>query len=139
MQPKGLIDTGPFVALLDRDDHWHASCVEAFSKLQLPLATTTAVLAELFHFLDDHPQRIADAWRMVRSGAITVLPMTNDDMPALERLMKQYADRPMDFADATLVHLAKRESLSTIFTIDHNDFETYRINGKRKFQIVPTR
>jgi len=44
----------------------------------------------------------------------------------------------MDFADATLVHLAKRESLSTIFTIDHNDFETYCINGKQKFRIAPS-
>jgi hypothetical protein len=29
----------------------------------------------------------------------------------------------MDFADATLVHLAERESLSTVFSIDHDDFE----------------
>ena len=49
------------------------------------------------------------------------------------------ADRPMDFADATLVHLAERESLSIICTIDHNDFETYRIQGKRKFSIFPSR
>mgnify|MGYP000194529806 CR=1 FL=1 len=139
MQSKGLIDTGPIFALLDRGDRWHKTCVEVFSSLQLPLATTSAVLAELFHLLDDHPQRIAAAWRTLRSGAITVLPMTDQDMPALERLMKQYEDRPMNFADATLVHLAKRESLSTIFTVDHNDFETYRISGKRKFRIFPSR
>jgi predicted nucleic acid-binding protein len=30
----------------------------------------------------------------------------------------------MDFADATLVYLAKRESLSVIFTVDHADFAT---------------
>ncbi len=139
MQPKGLIDTGPIVALLDRGDRWHKTCVESFSNLQLPLATTAAVLAELFHFLGDHPQRIENAWRMLRSGAITVLAITDDDMPSLDRLMKQYADCPMDFADATLVHLAKRESLSMIFTIDHDDFETYRIDGRRKFQIIPSR
>ncbi|HYX26808.1 MAG TPA: hypothetical protein VFC23_21830 [Thermoanaerobaculia bacterium] len=48
-------------------------------------------------------------------------------------------DFPMDFADATLVHLARREALTTIFTIDHDDFETYRIGGKRRFRIVPDR
>ena len=52
--------------------------------------------------------------------------------------MKRYADRPMDFADAALVHRARRESLPTICTIDHDDFETYRIEGKRKFRIVPS-
>ena len=56
-----------------------------------------------------------------------------------ENLMLRYRDRPMDFADATLVHLARRESLATIFTIDHDDFETYRIEGRRRFRIVPDR
>ena len=45
----------------------------------------------------------------------------------------------MDFADATLVRLAERETLVTIFTIDHDDFETYRIGAKSKFRIVPPR
>lgn len=53
--------------------------------------------------------------------------------------MLRYQDRPMDFADATLVHLARREGLTTVFTIDHNDFETYRIEERRPFRIVPSR
>jgi predicted nucleic acid-binding protein len=53
--------------------------------------------------------------------------------------MKTYWDRPMDFADATLVRLAERESLSTVFTIDNDDFETYRINGRTKFRVFPGR
>jgi predicted nucleic acid-binding protein len=43
----------------------------------------------------------------------------------------------MDFADATLVHLARRESLNTILTVDHADFDTYGIEGKRKFRVLP--
>ena len=45
----------------------------------------------------------------------------------------------MDFADATLVYLAKREGLPTVFTVDHADFETYRIEGRRRFRVVPPR
>jgi predicted nucleic acid-binding protein len=139
VQPKGLIDTGAILALLDSDDQWHELCTAAFPSLLLPLATTAAVLAELFHLLGDHPGDMAAAWRFLRSGAVVLLPITDADVPDLERLMKQYADRPMDLADATLVHLAKRESLTTIFSIDHDDFETYRIGGRRKFRIVPSR
>jgi hypothetical protein len=40
-------------------------------------------------------------------------------------------------ADATLVYLARREALSTIFTVDHADFETYRIEGRRRFRVLP--
>ena len=51
--------------------------------------------------------------------------------------MSRYADRPMDFADATLVHLAARESIETILTVDQTDFSVYRITGKRRFRVLP--
>jgi predicted nucleic acid-binding protein len=136
--PRGLIDTGAILALLDRKDSWHRACSEAFAELPLPLATSAAVLAEVFHLLEG-PHEFATAWRLLRSGAVRVLPIDDEDLPVLEALMDRYQDRPMDFADATLVHLARRESLSTIFTIDHDDFETYRIEGKQRFRIVPGR
>lgn len=139
MQPAGLIDTGALLALLDCDDGWHARCTESFRELRIPLATTSAVLAEFFHLLGSNQSDITNAWRFIRSGAVTVLPLTDEDTPHLERLMIQYADRPMDLADATLVRLAERESLSIVFTVDHDDFETYRINGRSRFRIHPPR
>jgi uncharacterized protein len=137
VQARGLVDTGAMLALLDHDDRWHGRCVEAFDTLRLPLATSAAVLAELFHLLGDDRRELDAGWGLVRSGAITVLPIDDSDLPDLEGLMKRYADRPMDFADATLVHLARRESLNTVFTVDRDDFETYRIDGRRRFRIVP--
>ena len=136
-RPRGLIDTGAILAYLDRDDRWHRPCVEVLSRILLPLATSAAVLTELFHLVS--PREIPAAWKFLSSGAVTVLPITDDDLPDLKALMDRYQDRPMDFADATLVHLARREELTTIFTIDHDDFETYRIEGKRRFRIVPDR
>ena len=133
-----LVDTGALLALLNQRDRWHAPCAEAFAMLRLPLATSAAVLAELFHLLDG-PHEFAAAWGFLRSGAVTVLPVGDGDLADLEALMERYRDRPMVFADATLVHLARREGLSTIFTVDHNDFETYRIEGKRRFRILPPR
>ncbi len=138
MRASGLIDTGAMLALLDSDDRWHPHCAAAFADLRLPLATTAAVLAEFFHLLGPRPAELAAAWRFLRSGAVTVLPISDDDLPALDALMKRYADRPMDFADATLVHLAQKESITTVFTIDHDDFETYRA-GRRRFRIEPGR
>jgi predicted nucleic acid-binding protein len=137
MTANGLIDTGGILALLDRDDRWHRPCVEAFRKLRLPLLTSEAVLTELFHLVGDHAREVDAAWRFVRSGAVTVGPIADADLPKLNALMARYRDRPMDFADATLVHLAHQQNLSTILTIDHNDFETYRIDGRRKFRITP--
>ena len=136
---NGLIDTGAILALLDRDDRWHQACVQAFEAFRLPLATTAAVLAELFHLVGDSRHETTVAWTFLRSGAVTVLPIDDTDLPELDAMMKKYHDRPMDFADATLVQLARRESLTTVFTIDHDDFETYRIEGRRRFRILPVR
>ena len=139
MLANALIDTGAILALLDRDDRWHHACIDAFPTLRLPLFTSAAVLAEVFHLVGDTRRDVAAAWTFVRSGAVSVAPIDDTDLPALDSLMVRYHDRPMDFADATLVHLARREALTTIFTIDHDDFETYRIDGRRRFRIVPGR
>jgi predicted nucleic acid-binding protein len=137
MSANALIDTGAMLALLDRRDRWHGACIEAFPQLRLPLWTSEAVLTELFHLVGDNRREMEAAWKFVRSGAITLAAIEDSELPNLSSLMERYWDRPMDFADATLVHLAKREGLSTIFTVDHADFETYRIGGRGRFRLVP--
>ena len=38
---------------------------------------------------------VAATWRFLRSGAVTLLPVTDADSGAMEALMKRYRDRPM--------------------------------------------
>jgi hypothetical protein len=133
----GLIDTGAILALLDRSDRWHRACVDAFRHLRLPLLTSEAVLTELFHLVGDSRAEMEGAWKFVRSGALTLGMIEEAELMHLHGLMSRYCDRPMDFADATLVYLARHESLSVILTVDHSDFVTYRIEGKRQFRVVP--
>jgi len=75
----------------------------------------------------------------MRSRAVRVLAISEADLADLQGLMERYADRPTGFADATFVHLAARESLTTVFTVNHDDFETYRIPCGRTLRIVPGR
>lgn len=139
MPPGGLIDTGAIVAIVAADERWHAACLEALASMQMPLLTSEAVLAEFFHLISARKLSMSRAWSFVCSGALTVGPIGDSELPELQTLMARYRDRPMDFADATLVHLAKRESISLILTIDHDDFETYRIDGRKRFTILPNR
>jgi predicted nucleic acid-binding protein len=134
---NALIDTGAILALLDRSDRWHKACVEAFRQLRLPLLTSEAVLTELFHLVGESRNEMEAAWKFVRSGALVLGIVEDAELPHLQSLMLRYWDRPMDFADATLVYLAKRESLSVILTVDQADFATYRIEGKRQFRVLP--
>src|SRR5271170_1330411 len=72
MNVSALIDTGAILALLDRTDRWHRTCVDAFQQLRLPLVTSEAVLAELFHLVGDSRHEKDAAWTFLRSGAITL-------------------------------------------------------------------
>jgi predicted nucleic acid-binding protein len=135
-----LVDTGPLVALFDPRDAQHGRCVNALKQIREPIITTTPVLTEAFHMLG--PASIgSDRLReFVESGGLSVWFL---DRPALTRafeLMELYADHPMDLADASMVAAAEALGSKRVFTIDRDDFETYRVRrGHRHhtIQIVP--
>jgi predicted nucleic acid-binding protein len=52
-------------------------------------------------------------------------------------LLEQYSSLPMDFADATLVVLAEELGTNIVLTTDRRDFGIYRIQGRRRFRILP--
>lgn len=51
-------------------------------------------------------------------------------------LMKKYADLPMDLADASLVVLAEEIKEDRILTTDFRDFNIYRWQDNKKFNIL---
>jgi predicted nucleic acid-binding protein len=72
---------------------------------------------------------------MVHRGAVEIHNIENNDFKRLKELTEKYRDLPMDFADSCLVYIAEKLKLNTIATIDR-DFSIYRIQGRRKFQII---
>jgi predicted nucleic acid-binding protein len=133
----GLIDASVIVALIHRGDYRHEACVRAYNNVRLPLLTTEAALTEAFYLASRAGIDARAIWRLLRSGAIYMPPITQEELPQIQALVNDYADRPTDFADATLVYLASRERVSTILTLDYADFETYRLPGRKKFAILP--
>jgi uncharacterized protein len=134
-----LVDTGVLLAAVSPRDRHNATSMKLLAEAQAPLVTTVAVLTELFHFVHDSPIRSALIWRYFEQNVIRIAAIDDVDLPALQYLMRRYADRPMDFADATLVHVAGRDGIADILTIDYDDFETYRFGRNRKFRIRPAR
>ena len=61
---------------------------------------------------------------------------TQPDLQRMAELMAKYADRPMDFADASLVATAERLRLERIVTLDRADFTIYQLYGRKPFVIV---
>jgi predicted nucleic acid-binding protein len=131
-----LLDTGPLVAVLDRADAFHSACVDVLEHLEGPLITTEAVLTETLHLLGT--MRAQDlALEFILRGAATLVPTDRRALLAVRALMRKYADTPMDYADATLVHLGQEIDADTVFTLDRRGFQTYRLSGRRAFRILP--
>lgn len=130
------IDTGPIVALFDREDDKHHICVGTFKAIRQPLITTWPVLTEAFHLLGFSATVQDNLWEFIERGTVTVHELDKELSKRCRALMKQYRDLPMDFADATLVAVAEKENIRTIFTLDH-DFRVYRTKHKRAFSLLP--
>jgi len=122
-----LVDTGPLVALFDPADGDHTGCVHRLARIEEPMCTTIPVLTEAFHLLSPGSigsQRLMD---FVTGHGLHVGFLDDGALTRAFELMVRYADHPMDLADASLVVLAETLKLRRIFTIDRDDFTTYRI------------
>lgn len=131
-----LVDAGPFVALIDRQDQHHDRCVDALRRIADPLVTVWPALVEAMYLLDTWREQAA-LWSMVEAGPIALARLHNEDAGRLRELMARYRDLPMDLADAALVHVAERDGYRRIFTLDRRDFEVYRVAGRERFTILP--
>ncbi len=132
-----LVDAGPLVAILNARDNDHQVCVDAFRSIRTPLVTSWAVLTEAAYLLGHSIDAQEALFALVERGAVAIAPLVSEDLPAIRKLMRTYSDLPMDFADATLVHLAKKLGANTIFTLDSRDFSVYRIAGRKHLKIIP--
>jgi len=132
-----LVDAGPLVALVDADDQYHQQCVSTLKSLQEPLATVWPPLTEAMYLLNDLPAAQEALWEMLVRKALQLLPLGLVDLPRIRELLRKYADRPMDLADAALIRIAEREGIREIFTVDKRDFAVYRIHGRIRPSIIP--
>lgn len=132
-----LLDTGFLVALINSADPDHAVCAQAWETVGGPLVTTEGVLVETAHLLRKRVGAFDVAWKLVKSVGTHIAAPTRPRFDRSLELMKTYADVPMDLVDALLVALAEETSITHVLTLDRRGFETYRLNGKRKFTFLP--
>lgn len=132
-----LVDAGPLVALLHRDDRNHDRCVSALRSIREPLGTAWPVVTEAMYLLGFSWRAQDGLWEMADTGALQILSLDSGDVPRMRELMQKYRDLPMDVADAALVRLAEREGIRRIFTIDRRDFEVYRPARLGRFSVIP--
>jgi predicted nucleic acid-binding protein len=134
-----LCDTGPLIAIIDRDDRHHRRCVEALSAMPpAALVTIWPCLTEAMHLL----HRIGglpaqnELWGLLADGLVRLYLPNEAEWQRIHELMNQYGDMPLDMADASLVSAAEQLPDRSLFSID-NRLRAIRLASKRGFDVVP--
>ena len=132
-----LVDSGPLVALLDPSDGARDACRLCLDALaDSELVTTEAVVTEVAYLLAFSTRAQAALLQLIGAGKPRVEHLGTADWLRAASLIERYSSLPMDYADATLVVLAERLSVTKVFSLDRRDFGVYRV-GRRRFQIIP--
>ena len=134
-----LVDTGPLVALINRNDPNHATCVLATKGLPAnPLMTTWACFTEAMYLLfrANGSQAQAELWHWLSAGRLVLHDLGIAEMARMAALMSKYRDRPMDLADASLMAAAENLGLHRVFSID-SDFRIYQLADGSVLELVP--
>jgi len=137
MAAELLLDTGAFVALVDRSEQRHADCVAVLENWSRPIVTTEAVLTETLYLVGPTWESQQVCLEFFLRGAFLLVPSSRKSLQRVTALMEKYCDIPMDFADATLVALGEELQIDQVFTLDRRGFSAYRLHGKKPFRILP--
>lgn len=131
-----IVDTGAFLALFNQRDTHHAQAQIAFNNISEPLISTYPVVTETRYMLTQFASDTA-SFNYLKSFCLGAFDIFNLDKYHIERmiqLMENYANLPMDLADASLVVLAEHLKTGRILTVDRRDFNVYRWNQNNLFE-----
>jgi uncharacterized protein len=129
---KAIADTGLLVAFANRNDDYHRWALEVVERIDPPLLTCEAVLAETAF----HLQNAAVVVDMVREGLVEIAISVTDQRNQLAALAKKYRDRQPDVADLCLIRLSELHPRHSVVTVDETDFRVYRRNRREVIALI---
>ena len=130
-----IADTGPLVAILDRDDRDHAWAVREGRRLPPKMLSCEAVLSEVHFLTQDIPEAKDRIESWLADGRLELPFSVRDHHSLLHELMVRYASVPMSFADACLVRMSELWPEAPVFTLD-SDLRVYRRNKRQSLPLI---
>jgi uncharacterized protein len=129
-----LVDTGFLVNAFEPREKQHAAARAWLANHTDPLITVEAVISECCFFLHGLPRQ-----QLLRAISQDALTLRHPDAQAHARiaaLAEKYQDQEADYADLALIWLAEATGQARILTLDNQDFSVYRIQGRKRFELI---
>ena len=135
MSDSTLVDTGPLVSVFNTRDSHHQWALSFFKNLKPPLYTCDAVITEVLYLLQGDVRSVDYMFGLMERKTLISDFSAQSHALSVKKIMKKYADTPMDFADACLVRMSELRPDAHIWTLD-SGFLVYRRNGRANIPLV---
>ncbi len=130
-----ILDTGPWVALLCRDDKHHAWAKAQFANHSGPFLACEAVVAETCFLLARAGFDPAKALALIERGVVQIAMSLTEQMAAVRTLFERYDNVPASLADACLIRMSELVEPCAVLTLD-SDFHVYRRHGRKVIPLI---
>ena len=123
-----IVDTGPLVAALDRDEPDYDRCRKLLDSFGEPLIVPAPVLVEVDYlirarlhtgiglaFLDD-----------ILTGVFQIEDLVASDYQRVRQICEQYSDADIGLVDAAVLAVAERLNENKVATLDQRNFRMLR-------------
>ena len=127
-----ILDAGPLIAFLNRDDRHHDWAVRTIGRVGPPFQTCPEAMAEAAA-VTAQPAAIVE---MIQAGEIVLAFDLAAHAASVLALLRKYADRDMDLADACIVRMTELIRDCRVITVDRRDFAVYRRNGRDLIPLI---
>ena len=129
---KNILDAGPLIAAINRQDEHHRWACEILERLGPPFYSCPEAMAEAAA-MTGKPAAIVE---MMQSEEIILDFDLSEHPTGVLSLLKKYADREMDLADACIVRMTELTRDVRVVTLDRADFAVYRRNGRDLIPLI---
>jgi predicted nucleic acid-binding protein len=127
--------SGPWVALLSRNDTHHRWAVEQFRHWPPPFLGCEAVVAETCFLLKRSGFDPSLALHFIDRGVVQLTFVLQVQISAISSLFKRYENVPASLAGAALIRLAEIHDSPVLLTTDR-DFHLDRRHGRQTIPLV---
>lgn len=134
-----VVDTGPLIASLDRNDPDHSACLALLQGSPEPLVIPAPVLVEVDYFLLRVDPRVElEFLADIAAGAFVIESLLRDDYFRIHEICAQYEDLRLGLVDASVIAVAERLNERSIATLDTRHFRAIRPRHVDAFELLPS-
>ncbi|MBA3487997.1 MAG: PIN domain-containing protein [Longispora sp.] len=134
-----IVDTGPLVAYLNKNDSDHQACAQLLESRTDELLVTPYAVTEACYMLSKFvsPDAEINLIEAIAAGDLTQVDILGSDLVRIAQIMRQYRGFPLGIADASAVAIAERYNLTEVATLDQRHFRAVTPQHMNAFVLLP--